>query len=121
MEEVIAYIEGIEDEKQRDLMEQLHHFVCQQGNLQPKIRFKIPFYFGYSWICYLNPIKTAGVELAFVRGNELSNTQGILEFQNRKQVMGIQLFPGQDIPWEHIREIMQEALILDEVKPYRSK
>jgi hypothetical protein len=47
-------------------------------NLEDKIRFGIPFYFGRSWICYLNPIKNHKVELAFVRGNELSNIQKVI-------------------------------------------
>ena len=90
-------------------------------NLTSKIRFKIPFYYGRSWICYLNPIKTGGVTLAFIRGNELSNSHGILESKNRKQVMSIDFDGVEDIPSESIMEIIHEAILLDETIPYASK
>ena len=86
-----------------------------------KLRYKIPFYDKKSWICYLNPIKKSGVELAFVRGNELSNQQGILDFKGRKQVAGIEIFDSKHLPLDELREIINEALILDQQVPYMSK
>lgn len=79
-----------------------------------KMRYKIPFYDHKSWVCYLNPVKNGGVELAFVRGNQLSNDQGLLQANNRKQIRGITMFKVAEIPEREILEIVQEALILDE-------
>ncbi len=74
------------DDDQREIMLFFHRLLTLELNLTEKIRFKIPFYYGKSWICYLNPIGKDQVELAFVRGNELSNQQGILDNKGRKQV-----------------------------------
>jgi hypothetical protein len=85
------------------------------------MRFDIPFYYGKSWICYLNPIKNSKIEFAFVRGNELSNEQGILSNKGRKQVYSIAFEKISDIPMKIVNEIIQEAILLDKAKPYKSK
>ena len=99
----------------------LHEWILEYPRITSKIRYGIPFYYGKSWICYLNPIKAQGVELAFVRGNELSNAQGILDTKSRKQVAGLELFNLEEVPFETLNEVLSEALILDENVPYASK
>ena len=106
---------------QRAVMLHLHHLLTKELNLIDKIRYKIPFYYGKSWICYLNPTKTGKIEFAFVRGNELSNQQGILDNKGRKQVYSIELEKISDIPQSVLNEIIQEAIILDQTIPYQSK
>ena len=86
-----------------------------------KIRYRIPFYYSKSWICYINPIKKQGVELVFLRGNELSNFQGILDAKGRKQVAGLELFDHTKVPFKELSEVLTEALILDKTVPYASK
>lgn len=98
-----------------------HRLLGTELNLTPKIRFKIPFYYGKSWICYLNPNKYNKVELAFVRGNELSNSKKILLDKGRKQVSSVEFEKVSEIPKSKINEIIQEAILLDEIKPYESK
>ncbi|MBK8623269.1 MAG: DUF1801 domain-containing protein [Saprospiraceae bacterium] len=106
---------------QREVMVYFHHLLTMELNLEEKIRFGIPFYFGRSWICYLNPIKNQKIELAFVRGNELSNIQVMLEDKGRKQISGIEFEKISDISKDVIYEIIQEAILLDETTPYKSK
>jgi len=117
VEDFIYQFEG----NQRDLMLYFHRLLTMDLNLIDKIRFKIPFYYRKSWICYLNPSKDGKTEFAFVRGNELSNVQGLLESKGRKQVYSIELEKVSDIPKQKINEIIQEAILLDETKPYQSK
>ena len=69
----------------------------------------------------MNPLKNQGVELVFVRANELSNEQGLLDSKGRKQVAGIEITDLKDIELEGLREVFNEALILDEMVPYASK
>ncbi len=107
--------------QQQSLLRALHELLYGHYELTTKIRYKIPFYYRKSWICYLNPIKNEGIELAFLRGNELSNAQGILDSKGRKQVYGIDLHTASDIPMTLLREILQEAILLDETVPYPSK
>jgi len=70
---------------QKDILLYFHQYLYEQLELSPKIRFKIPFYYNKSWICYLKPIKPNGIELAFTRGNKLSNVQGILQSNGRNK------------------------------------
>lgn len=81
-------------------------------------RYKLPFYFGRSWICYLNPQKKGGIELAFTRGNELEDVSGLLRFRGRKQIAGVVFEKAADIPEEHVRSLFTEACALDRAVPY---
>ena len=117
VEDFIYQYEG----NQRELLLYFHHLLTTDLNLEDKIRFKIPFYYGRSWICYLNPTKDGKIEFAFVRGNELSNSQGILDSKGRKQVYGVEIYDTKDINEELILEVMHEAILLDETTPYESK
>lgn len=114
------FILGLEG-KQQKLFEWLHQLLSYELGLTCKIRYGIPFYFERSWICYLNPLKLGGVELAFTRGNELSNDQGILLAKDREQIMGIDYFDVSEIDEELLLDVIQEALLLDETIPYKSK
>ena len=120
MSKVWDFIQQFEG-RQKEVMVYFHHVLTMDLNLEEKIRFGIPFYFGRSWICYLNPIKNHKVELAFVRGNELSNIQGLLDNKGRKQVYSIEFEKVSDIPESVIHEIIQEAILLDETTAYESK
>ena len=117
VEDFIYQYEG----NQREILIYFHNLLSAELGLSDRIRYKIPFYFKNSWICYLNPFKNGAVELAFTRGNELSNVQGLLEARNRKQISGIAFEKVADIPFKAIREIIQEAILLDETIPYKSK
>ncbi|MFA8344351.1 MAG: DUF1801 domain-containing protein [Rhodothermaceae bacterium] len=117
VENFIIQFEG----EQREIMFLIHRLLTTELNLISKIRFKIPFYYNKSWICYLNPIRKGGVEFAFTRGNELSNSQKLLDSKERKQVAGIELTSAENIPLDKLNEIIQEAILLDETLPYASK
>lgn len=120
MNPVEDFIYGKEG-NQRAILVFLHEILSTHFDLTNKIRYKIPFYYNRSWICYLNPIKGDKIELAFLRGNELSNEQGLLDNKGRKQVYGIEFEKVSDIKEEVLYEILQEAVLLDESVPYASK
>ena len=107
---------------QQAVLQFLNDLMMSTPEVTSKIRYKVPFYYRKSWICYLNPIKKPlGIELAFLRGNELSNEQGLLDFKGRKQVAGVTFETVADIPVETLLEVIQEAIWLDETTPYASK
>lgn len=110
-----------QSEKQQEIIDFLHQLLHQEWALETKMRYKLPFYFKHSWICYLNPLKNGGIEWAFLRGNELSNAQGLLDAKGRKQVMGIDIMDLSELPLQTSLEILQEAVLLDESIPYESK
>jgi len=115
VEEFIYQFEG----NQHKVMLYFHNWLTM--NLTSKIRFKVPFFYRKSWICYLNPTKDDRIEFAFTRGNELSNNQGILENFGRKQVYSIMYENVSDIQIQQVNEIIHEAILLDETEPYASK
>jgi hypothetical protein len=106
---------------QRVLLQYFHRLLLEQPGVTAKIRYKIPFYYRKSWVCYLNPVKNNGIELAFLRGNELSNEQQLLDFRGRKQVSGIIFYKLSEVPEEAVMEIIQEALLLDEEVAYAKR
>jgi hypothetical protein len=102
------------DGQQKAIVSYLHHRLSDYHELIPKIRFNIPMYYRKSWVCYINPIKNEGIELAFLNGHKLSN-QGILNSKKRKMVAGIDLYKVSEIPERQIDEIVHEAIILDDL------
>ena len=106
---------------QQEILLYLHEWLSSFPSVTSRIRYRIPFYYVKSWICYLNPIGDQQVEIAFTRGNELSNEQGLLRSNGRKQVRGITFSRLQDIPEAPLAAIIQEAIILDATTPYGSK
>ena len=114
------FIYDLEGE-QRAVFEYLDELISGFPEMESKIRYRIPFYFRKSWICYLNPKKNGGMELCFLRANELADAGGILNFKDRTQVAGIEISSLKDIPEEGLREILMEAILLDETIPYKSK
>ena len=104
--------------EQRKIMLHLHHMLTEEFNLTAKIRYRIPFYYQKSWICYLNPTKNSQIDFAFTRGNELSNAQGLLTFGDRKQVASVLFDCLENIPFDTLKEVLQEATLLDETVSY---
>ena len=107
---------------QQAVLQFLNDLMMSNSEIIQKIRYKVPFYYRKSWICYLNPNKKTGaVEMVFLRGNELSNEQGLLEAKGRKQVLGVTFTEVKEIPVATLIEVIQEAIWLDDTVPYASK
>lgn len=117
MNAVESYIQQLPP-AQQSVAESLHLFIMAQPGVRCCIRYKIPFYDRHSMLCYLNPKKKSGVELVFVQGHLLSNEQGLLQSRGRTQVSGVIFEKPEEIPFETLTEILQEVLLLDEIKPY---
>ena len=120
MDPVLSFIYDREGQ-QKLILEHLHNLITSFPEITYKIRYRIPFYDRKSWICYLNPVKKNGIEIAFVRANELSNENGLLDFKNRKQVAGIIYYHLNEIKEEALLEILEEAFLLDDHVKYAPK
>ena len=114
MKTVEQFILGL-DGQQKAIVSYFHRHLSSTHDLQSKINWNIPAYYRKSWICYLNPIKNEGIELAFFRGRELSNEQALLNSKDRKLVSGIDFYSIQQINIQLVDEIIQEAIILDDL------
>jgi hypothetical protein len=108
------------DGDQKAIMLYFHKLLVEEFDLTPKLTYNLPFYYRKSWICYLFPTKKGAIELAFTRGNELSNEQGLLKTKGRKQVSSIDFNSIKDIPEDMVRMVLHEAILLDENIPYAS-
>lgn len=109
-------------EPQRGLLLRLRQMMfAASPRMREKIRYKVPFYDCPRWFCYTNPLKSGGVEVGFLRGNELSNEQGLLEARDRRTIRGVTLMNFDDLARkeEALLEIIQEALLLEELNPER--
>lgn len=107
--------------KQQAILEYLDAVITEHPKVVSKIRYRVPFYYLKSWLCYLNPQKDGSVEFSFIRGNELADEDDLLEAKGRKQVKSTTFFDVEDIPIEKVKRILQEAFLLDETVPYASK
>lgn len=116
--QVEQFIEQHEGD-QREVLRYFHRLLTGFPTVRPCIKYRIPFYDQNTWVCYLNPNKNGSVSLCFIRGYEMSNEQGILESKGRRQVLSVDFKRVDEIPEQTIREIINEALFLDETVPYK--
>ena len=116
MDDVQDFIMNYEG-KQRDLLNFLYELLMDQPGMSCKIAYRVPFFKLKQRICYLNPRKDGSVEIAFPRGHQLSNEQGILETSGRKYIKGIVIAGMDEIPLDKLHEVIQEAILLDDI-PY---
>jgi hypothetical protein len=109
-------------ENYQAIFKRLRQIVLQSApNIEERIRYGIPFFDYYGWMCYLSPLKKdKGVYIAFLRGLELSNEQGILEANGRTMIKSITYTHVKDIEEAPLREIIQESLLLNE-EHYKAK
>jgi len=117
VEDYIYQLEG----QQKEIMSFLHDLLTIEYGLEAKIRYRIPFYYGKTWICYLNTRKNDRVDFAIVRGREISNSNGLLESRDRKMILSAEFSSVKEIPLDLLREVLEEAIFLDETKPYTFK
>ena len=106
------FIDRITD-NQRNIVYYLHDQFISYPGIHYKTRFKIPFYYYHSWVCYLNPVKKEKIELCFINGQELTDVSGILDNRNRKMVSGVMLDNVNTIPLNAIMELYAEAIVID--------
>ena len=107
--------------KQKAILEYLDAIITENPRVISKIRYKVPFYYLKSWICYLIPRKDGSVDLSFIRGNELSNEDGLWQARDRKQVKSLSFFDINEIPVDAVNRILHETFLLDEISSKASK
>ena len=104
MKTVSNFILSLEGQ-QKAIVSYLHERLTNYHNLQSKISYGIPMYKMKTWVCYINPLKTGGVDFVFTRGKSLSNEQGLLDTKGRKQVAGLVVQDVSEIPERAIDEM----------------
>lgn len=121
---VLDYIEETNPPEVRQLLIAAHQFL--QETLPPfatcSIKWKIPFYTLRKNFCYLNRHKDH-ITLGFPHGYKLSSQPDILlgENENLKQVRYLEIHSLETLYSDEIYQIIQEAMILDEMIGKKSK
>lgn len=122
MNAVESYIDDLAKE-QHSLFHALRELIIEAGPaVTEKISYRIPFFYSFGPLCYLNPYK-GGADLGFHRGMELSDAQGLLETRDRSVVRSISILHWNDFLEKRnaIREVVQEALLLNEMRKAEKK
>ena len=114
-----TFYDGLTD-MEKVIVDRLRELVLEaHPYFQEKISYGVPYYFLNTRVCFIWPASVkpgpkAGVALGLCHGHLLSNEQGILEQEGRRQVYMITFHRPEDIREEPIREILQEAILVDE-------
>ena len=119
MSAVIDFIH-CQKEKHGEILLFIHDLMLSYEGVTSKIRYRIPFYYKNSWICYANPRKNDRVELVFIRANEFKDYTGLLDTKGRKQVAGITIGCLEEMS-DDLTDVINESLRIDAEVRYKSK
>jgi hypothetical protein len=93
-----------------------------------KISYGVPYYFRNTRVCFIWPASIkpgpkSGVYFGLCNGHLIEDEWGILEKENRKVVATITFHSVDEINPEIIREVLAEALMVDDqvAKPKKAK
>ena len=120
IEKVLDYIESQED-VQKDILLCLHDHLMGYDMKKVKLSYGLPFYSRNSWICYLSPKKEGNVELVFPRAIEIPSIHKFVDFKDRKIAGGITYNSIEEIDFEILSLILNEMILLDNVKKFSLK
>ncbi len=111
------FIDKLEDDALKDICHTLNKEILTFPHLKILKKFNLPFFYGKTWICYLNLIKKKEIELCFVRGRELQSKE-LLDFKKRSMIGGLTYRTIDDIDFGVLKLLLEEAVALDNNKPY---
>jgi hypothetical protein len=95
------------------------HILENAPMLREKLSYGVPYYSKKSRVCFIWPASipnggiAEGVVLGFCKGHLLSNEEGLLQGNGRKEVVTAQYVSLKQIDWPQVRQWIQEALIID--------
>jgi uncharacterized protein YdhG (YjbR/CyaY superfamily) len=126
MEDVAEFIAGL-DPGEKTIVNRLRNLILDTDpRLQEKLSYGVPYFFHNRRVCFIWPAShfpcsedkrkeyTEKVQLGFCYGNFLSNEQGMLLAEGRKQVYLMKFTSPSEINDQIIREIVMEAVMVDD-------
>lgn len=121
MNTVEEYIYNLPDNEQK-IISFLRSIILETSpKFTEKLSYGVPYFYIHSRICFTWPASSPlathieGVVLGLCRGKDLSNAQGILDMGNRREVAQVIFTSVSQITEETIREIIFEAIEIDEM------
>jgi uncharacterized protein YdhG (YjbR/CyaY superfamily) len=131
MQEIEDIIAGLPKDE-RIILNRLRAIILDTDpHLQETISYGVPYYSHHRRVCFLWPASLIPcgyrkpveekVTLGLCYGNLLSNDRGLLIAENRKQVYVIRFSNVAQIDDLAVREIIQEAVLVDELFSKKKK
>lgn len=77
-----------------------------------RIRYGVPFFDYFGWMCYLNPMKQGGIDLCFIDGSLMIRNAHLLTDRSRKTVRSRILLTPYDVDVATLRPLLDEAMEL---------
>lgn len=108
--EVEDYLEALDGSTAHWAWE-LHEQMLSLGEMRCAVRWTIPVYGHKTWLAYINPLKSQGVECCFMRPERYASGY-LLQMRGRKMVGGLR-FPEEAQSVEILQELILEAVVLD--------
>jgi len=102
----------------RDLMIEVRAIIWKTiPDVEETIKFTVPFFSRQGLLCYLSPLKkNDGIYIGFTKGYLMSDESGIFTGKNLKQIRHIEFRKSSDIKKKMLREYLEEAMMLNELK-----
>ncbi len=113
---VERYIFDALPEHQKILFAVRELILSMSPKIEEKFSYKVPFYSYHNALCYLSVSKKQ-VYMGFVQGSKLVDESGLLTQGDRKLIAIITFENNKPIPFETIRNLLvQSMMLLDEKK-----
>ncbi|MEM1321397.1 MAG: DUF1801 domain-containing protein [Bacteroidota bacterium] len=114
MHSIERYFDNLDDPKLAEIGRALHHLILSLiPQVEQSIKWSLPFYKYHGMLGYINPRQTH-VNLCFTYGIHLSNEQGLLQVEGRKQIRCIHFHSIEEVYRETVSEVILEAALLNE-------
>lgn len=119
MLEIENYIEGLTGTEKQIATHLKEIIISTSPKFRTKLSYGVPYFSINYRLCFIWPasspfsIHKEGVQLGFCKGSLLSNTQGLLDMGERKEVAIINFTSQRQIDEPSISEILFEAIEVD--------
>jgi Domain of unknown function (DU1801) len=123
--------------EERIISQRLRELILEaEPKLVEKYNYWVPYFVRHKMVCFIWPVSAPNaptaknqkqdgtiVSLGFCYGNKLSNAQGLLLAEGRKQVYIIRFKSIKDLDKieNQVREIIMEAVMLDETSKKKTR
>ena len=91
----------------------MHSFLSEYDNVKACFKYKIPFYSIFKPICYINPLKSSGVEVVFWNALKMKNSLPLLDQKTRKLMVEITYRTIDKVNFELLDTMIREAISID--------
>lgn len=116
---VERYIEEAGEAHQKILRTIRRLILSLSPKIEERFSYKVPFYHYYGALCYLSISKNK-VYMGFIKGSQLVDESGLLTQGSRKMIAVVHFENNKPIPYEIIRTLLIQSMVLAEEKNKKS-